>query len=170
MCQFSGKNGQLWLFWSKFAQKIDLGLEIQKTNVGIKISILEISCVEIFRQNGQLWLFRHKFAQKWILGSEFQKSKCRFRERAPQRDHVCQFSVKMDNFECFGLNLGKLLNYVWYFGSNNVEGVTESWVEAEMSWVEVGAWLSNTLFFNLKKKYFDLKISRFLYFCEIHRF
>ena len=25
-----------------------------------------------------------------------------------------------------------------YFGSNNVEGVAESWMEAEMSWVEVG--------------------------------
>ena len=25
-----------------------------------------------------------------------------------------------------------------YFGSNIVEGVAESWVEAEMSWVEVG--------------------------------
>ena len=41
-----------------------------------------------------------------------------------------------------------------YFGSNIVEGVAESWVEAEMSWVEpggggwswveVGARLSNT--------------------------
>ena len=29
-----------------------------------------------------------------------------------------------------------------YFGSNIVEGVAESWVEAEMSWVEVdgGGW------------------------------
>ena len=52
---------------------------------------------------------------------------------APPRDHVCQFSVKMDNFEFFDLNLGKLPNYVQYFGSNNVEGVAESWVEAEMS-------------------------------------
>ena len=43
----------------------------------------------------------------------------------------------MDNFGFFGLNLGKLHNYVQYFGSNNVEGVAESWVEAEMSWVEV---------------------------------
>ena len=43
----------------------------------------------------------------------------------------------MDNFEFFGLNLGKWYNYVWYFGSNIVEGVAESWVEAEMSWVEV---------------------------------
>ena len=25
-----------------------------------------------------------------------------------------------------------------YFGSNIVEGVVESWMEAEMSWVEVG--------------------------------
>ena len=34
--------------------KMDLGLEIQKTNVGIRISILEIPCVPIFRQNGHL--------------------------------------------------------------------------------------------------------------------
>ena len=37
----------------------------------------------------------------------------------------------------FGLNLGKLPNYLQYFGSNIVEGVAESWAEAEMSWVEV---------------------------------
>ena len=43
----------------------------------------------------------------------------------------------MDNFELFSLNLGKLSNYVQYFGSNNVEGVAESWVEAKISWVEV---------------------------------
>ena len=39
----------------------------------------------------------------------------------------------MDNFEFFSLKLGKLLNYVQYFGSNKVEGVAESWVETEMS-------------------------------------
>ena len=45
-------------------------------------------------------------------------------------------------FEFFGLRLGKLFNYMLYFGSNNIEGVTESWVEAEMSWVEMdgAAW------------------------------
>ena len=48
-----------------------------------------------------------------------------------------QFSDKTDNFEFFGLNLGKLPNYVQYFGSNIVEGVAESWVETEMSLVEV---------------------------------
>ena len=43
----------------------------------------------------------------------------------------------MDNFEFFGLNLEKLPNNVRYFGWNIVEGVAESWVETEMSWVEV---------------------------------
>ena len=56
-------------------------------------------------------------------------------ESAPPKYHVNQFSVKMDNFEFFGLNLGKLPNYERYFGSNIAEGVAESWVEAEMSWV-----------------------------------
>ena len=43
----------------------------------------------------------------------------------------------MYDFEFFGLNLGRLPNYVQYFGSNIVEGVADSWFEAEMSWVEV---------------------------------
>ena len=67
-------------------------------------------------------------------------------ESAPPGYHVCQFSVKMDNFEFFNLNLGKSPNDVRYFGSNKVEDVAESWVEAEMSWVEVGRRFSNTPF------------------------
>ena len=39
----------------------------------LRISILEILCVSIFKQNAQPWLFRPKFSQKWILGLEFQK-------------------------------------------------------------------------------------------------
>ena len=63
---------------------MDLGLEIQKTNVGRRI-ILKISCVLV--------------------------------------------SGKTENFVFSGLNLGKLPNYMQYFGSNNIEG--------EMSWVEM---------------------------------
>ena len=33
--------------------------------------------------------------------------------------------------------MGKWPNNVQYFGSNIAEGVAESWVEVEMSWVEV---------------------------------
>ena len=65
-------------FLAQICPKRKLGFEIQKTNVGIRISILEIPCVPIFRQNGQLWVFGPKFAQKWILGSKFQKSKSGF--------------------------------------------------------------------------------------------
>ena len=50
---------------------------------------------------------------------------------------MCQFSVKTDNFELFGLNLGKLPNYMQYFRSNDVDRVAKSWVRAEISWVEV---------------------------------
>ena len=32
---------------------MDLGLKIQKTNVGIRINIFEIACLPIFKQNGQ---------------------------------------------------------------------------------------------------------------------
>ena len=58
-------------------------------------------------------------------------------ESAPPTYLVSQFSVKMGNVEFFGLNLEKLPNYVRYFGLDIVEGVAESWEEAEMSWVEV---------------------------------
>ena len=72
---------------------MDLGFNIQKTNLGIRICILKIPSVPMFSQNGQ----------RLVLD----------------------------------INLGRLPNYVQYFGSNVVEGVGESWVEVEMSWVEV---------------------------------
>ena len=122
------KNGQLWLFRLKFAQKWILGSKFQNSKPRFKISILEILCIPIFRHKGQLWNFGPKFAQKWIFKNPTLGS-----ESTPPIYHTCQFSVKMDSFSFFGLNLGKLSNYVQYFGSNIVEGVAESWVEAEMS-------------------------------------
>ena len=41
-------------FSAQICPKMNLGLEIEKTNVGIRISILNIPCVPIFRQNRQL--------------------------------------------------------------------------------------------------------------------
>ena len=66
----------------------------------------------------------------WILGSELKIFKSRFgisTIKIPCVPIFCQ----MDNFEFFGQNFGKLPNYVRYFGSNNVEGVAESWVEVD---------------------------------------
>ena len=48
------------------------------------------------------------------------------------------FKSKWNLSKLFDLNLWKLSNYVQNFGSNIVEGVAESWVEAEMSWLKVG--------------------------------
>ena len=41
-------------FLAQTCPKMDLGFEIQKTNIGIRISILEVPCVPIFRKKGQL--------------------------------------------------------------------------------------------------------------------
>ena len=57
-----------------------------------------------------------------------------YSELTSPRYYACQFSVKLNKFEIFGLNLGKLDNYVQYFGPNNIEGVEGSLVEAEMNW------------------------------------
>ena len=80
--------------------------------------------------------FDPNLPQKGFWGRNFETLSLES-ESAPAIYHGCQFSGKTGNFEIFGLNLGKLPNYVQYFGSYNVEGVAESWVEAEMSWVEV---------------------------------
>ena len=123
-------------FSTQICPKRKLGFEIQKTNVGIRISILEIPNVQIFWQNGQLWLFRPKNLPKnEFWGRNFKHISLDLKS-VPPIYHVCQFSVKMNNFWFFGTNLGKLPSYVQYFGSNIVEGVTESWLETEMSWVE----------------------------------
>ena len=61
------------IFWGKrttlnflvqICPKVDLGMEIQKTNFGIKISIFETRCVPILRQSEHFLLFRPKFAPK----------------------------------------------------------------------------------------------------------
>ena len=145
----------------QISPKRKLGFQIQGTNVGIRISILEIPCVPIFRQNRQLWIFGTKFAQKWILEWEFQKSKSRF-------------GINTSNIPCVPIfrHNGQLLTFWPKFGEiaqlgaifwfkfcwgccrelggswNELGGGGWSWVEVKMSWVEVdGAgwrWFSNT--------------------------
>ena len=65
VCGFQAKQKAL-TFSAQICPTMDIGLETQKTNVGIRINILEILYMPIFRQNEQLWLFRPNFAQKWI--------------------------------------------------------------------------------------------------------
>ena len=58
--QFSGKVENSTLFQSFSTQicpKKDLRLETEKSNVGIRINIVETLCVSIFSQTGPLWVF-----------------------------------------------------------------------------------------------------------------
>ena len=77
-----------------------------------------------------LEFFGSNLPKYWILGSEFQKFNSDS-ELAPPRNRLYQFSAKVDNFEISGPNFGKLLNYVRYFSSNNVEDIAESSVEVD---------------------------------------
>ena len=79
---------------------MELGF-VNSENAGIRICILEILRVPIFRQNGQNRLFRHKFAKKWILGTEFQKSNPRIEISTSKILCVPIFLVKTGNFELF---------------------------------------------------------------------
>ena len=144
------KNGQLWLFRHKFAQKWILGSKFQKSKPGFGISILEILRAPIFRQNGQLWLFGPKFAQKWILWSEIQKSKSGFGINTSNIPCVPIFSQNGQRLICCHKfeEIAQLraifwLEYCWGCwrepggGWNELGGGRWSWVEAEMSWVKV---------------------------------
>ena len=71
------------------------------------------------------------------LGSESQKSKLGFGINTSNIPCVPVFSQK-GQLLIFLPKFGELPRYLQYFGSNIVEDVAESWVEAEMSWVEVG--------------------------------
>ena len=53
MCANFQKKRTTLSFLAQICTKIDLALEIQKANVEIRISTLEISCVPIFGQNEQ---------------------------------------------------------------------------------------------------------------------
>ena len=66
------------------------------------------------------WLAISKI-QVWIWNQHLQYTMC------------ANFQSKQITFNFFDLNLGKLPNYMQYFGSDVVEGVLESWMEAEMS-------------------------------------
>ena len=116
---------------------MELGLKIQKTNVGIRISILKILCMQILGKTDNLEFFDPNLPKNKFRGWNFKYLNADS-ESAPPSYHVCQLLVKVDNFEFFGLNLGKLPNYMRYFGSDNVESVADSWVEVEMSCVEMG--------------------------------
>ena len=130
-------------FWAQICPKMDFGLKFQKSKSGCEISILEILRPPTLRQNRKLWNFGSKFTQKLILGSEFQKSKSGFGISISNITCVPIFSENRQLL-IFRPKFGEVAKLRAIFWSKFVESVAESWMETEMSWVEVGARFSNT--------------------------
>ena len=70
------------------------------------------------------------------MGSEFRKPKSGF---GINTSNIPRVPILSQNGQLliFWLKFGEIAQLRKYFGSNIVEGVAESWLEAEMSWVEV---------------------------------
>ena len=113
MYQFLAKTNNFDFFGPNLPKK-KLGFEIQKINVGIRISILQIPCVPIFRQNGQLWTSWTQISQKNEFWGQNFKNLSLSSESESLRYYVYQFSDKTNNFEFLASNLPK--NRLW--GSN----------------------------------------------------
>ena len=136
------KNKQGMIFWPKFVQKWTLGLKFRKSYPGFGISFSKIPCIPIFRQNRQLWLFPSKFGQKWILGLKFQKTKSGFEISTSKIPCVPIFSQNR-RFDFFGLNVGKLRNYVPHnilvlIKLRELQRIRQRLKYAGLRWVELG--------------------------------
>ena len=84
---------------------MDLGLKIQKTNVGIRISILD-----------NFDFFGPNLPENGFWGRNF-KNLNPDSESAPPKYYVRQFSVKMDNFEIFRskfVEIAQLCAIFWF--------------------------------------------------------
>ena len=114
MCtNFQAKRTTL-TFLAQICPKMDLRSEIQKTSVGIRISIVKMPCVPMFRKKGTILTFSTQICSKMDFGVG-QNFKNPDSESALPRYHVCQFSVKTDNFDIFGPNLPKYGFSGWNF-------------------------------------------------------
>ena len=109
-------------FLPKFAQKWILRSEFRKSKSDFE-SFLPRYQVCQFLAKQTILTFSAQIFPKMNFGGRYFKNISPDSESAPRRYHVCQFSSKTDKSEFFGLNLGKLPNYMRYFGSYNLDGV-----------------------------------------------
>ena len=110
MCAIFQTKQTTSIFSVQISPKTNLGLGIPETNVGLRISILEIPCVPIFRRDRQLWLSLPKSAQKLISGSKFQTPKSRSSGISISKISCIPIFSQNGQLWIFGVNLGKLSN------------------------------------------------------------
>ena len=112
MCiNFQAKQTTL-TFLVQICQRMDLGLAIQKTNVGTRISIVKMPCVRIFKKRDNFDFFDLNLPKNKFWGRNFKHLSPDSESTLP-RCHVCQFSVKTNNFDIFGPNLPKKEIRIW---------------------------------------------------------
>ena len=109
MYQFSDKTDNFDFFGRNFPKNRILRSKFQKSMSGFRISILEIQRAPFFRQNFEF--LGPNLHKNGFWGRNFKILSLDL-ESTPPIYHVCQFSVKIEIFQFFGLNLGKLPNYV----------------------------------------------------------
>ena len=112
MCANFQVNQTMLIFLAQICPKRKLEFEIQKTNVGIRISMLEIPCAPIFRQNGHLWYFGPRFPENGFWGQDFENLSLDS-ELAFLRYYSWD-TIKKNNFEFLGTNFHKN----WFWGRN----------------------------------------------------
>ena len=118
MCAYFQAKQTAMTFLAQICSKMDLGLKTRKSSVRIRINSRYYMC-QFSGKMDNFDFFHPNLPNNgfWHLNFKYLSADL---ESATPRYHVCQFSVKLDSFEIFYLNLGKLSNYMRYFGSNNV--------------------------------------------------
>ena len=105
MHQFSVKTDNFEFFVPNLPKR-KLGFQIQKTNVGIRISILEIPYVPIFRKMDNFKFLGPNLPKTEFWGRNFKNLRLDS-ESTFLRYFVYQFSDKTDSSEFLGPNLPK---------------------------------------------------------------
>ena len=97
MCtNFQAKQTAL-TFLAQICPKMELGLEIQKTNIGIKSASLRYYVYQFSDKMDNFDFLGPNLPKNGFWGWNF-KNISLDSESTPRIYHVCQFSVKMDNF------------------------------------------------------------------------
>ena len=117
LCTNFQAKWRIQVFQLKFVQKMDLGLEFQKTNTEVRINIFEILClyVHVCQSSGKTNrsdFFSPNFPKNGFRVVGNSKNYCRNKNQHPWYT-MCQFLVKMNNFDFFSPNLSKKGFRVW---------------------------------------------------------
>ena len=109
-------------FLAKFGQKWILRSEFRKSKSDFE-SVLPRYQVCQFLAKQTILTFSVQIFPKMNFGGRYFKNLSPYSESAPEDTMCANFQAKRTSLSFFGLNLGKLPDYMRYFGSYNLDGV-----------------------------------------------